>query len=114
MEARSLVRALVRGAGAVALCGGAVVAAAGAASATETSGTTASSVNDCRDFAEMWGVGEDSPSYTEVHDACREGAWGDPSKCRYEMQRAIWEHNHDDSQRPVPYWVGDEACRRAP
>lgn len=83
------------------------MAAPGAASATGT-------MSDCRDFAEMWGVGEDSSSYDAVHQACQEGAANDPAQCGQHMQLAIWQHNHHDSQQPVPYWVGDEACRRAP
>ena len=104
-----MLRALAKGAAAIALGGGALVASVGAASAAETG---ARSINDCRDFAEQWGIDEESPSYESVHEACREGAWYGAGACHYWMHQAIWQHN-EAGYRYVPHWVGDEACSRA-
>ena len=107
MTQRHLFGVLVRGAAAVALCGGAVAGVAGAASASES---TASSVSDCSDFIERWARLDDhSAPERGFRTACRVAArYGDLDECESLMWGTVAEYDLD-----VAPWVVEEACRRA-
>lgn len=106
---------IARGAAAMALSGGALLAAVGTASATTTGPATTTSVSDCRDYVARWGLDDSSVAERDAWWACRVGAHPElsSSTCDELMRWAIYEHNAGDPYRPVPYWVGHEACHRA-
>ncbi len=103
---------LARGVAAVALSGGALLAAAGTASADTSS---VSSVSDCRDYVARWGLDDTSVAERDAWWACRVGAHPELSaySCNELMSWAIAEHNASDPYRYVEYWVSQEACHRA-
>src|SRR5688572_11417271 len=100
---------IARGVAAVALSGGALVAAAGTASAST------SSVSDCRDYVARWGLDDTSVAERDAWWACRVGAHPElsPHTCGELMSWAISEHNAHMPYRYVEHWVGQEACHRA-
>lgn len=106
---------IARRAAAMALSGGALLAAVGTASATTTGPATLESVSDCRDYVARWGLDDTSVAERDAWWACRVGAHPElsSSTCGELMYWAIEEHNASHPYRYVEHWVGWEACHRA-